>query len=131
HIRAFLLQTSVLERMCGPLCDAVLLDAEAETGAAGAGAYSQIVLNEIERANLLLNPLDDERRWYRYHHLFADLLRHRLEQERPALVPELHRRAARWFEQQGMAAEALNHAAAAADADLLARLLARHGARFA
>ncbi len=131
HIRAFLLQTSVLERMCGPLCDAVLLDAEAETGAAGAGAYSQIVLNEIERANLLLIPLDDERRWYRYHHLFADLLRHRLEQERPALVPELHRRAARWFEQQGMAAEALNHAAAAADADLLARLLARHGARFA
>jgi LuxR family maltose regulon positive regulatory protein len=144
HIRAFLLQTSILERMSAELCDAVLLgrteDQEPRTdpdkpgsrpSVLGSQAYSQLILDQLERMNLFLIPLDEERRWYRYHHLFADLLRHRLRQERPTLVAELHQRAARWFERHGMVAEAVEHALAADDTDLVVRLLAAHAARFA
>ena len=143
HIRAFLLQTSILERMCGPLCDAIL-GVEDRDGAGASrntlaspsplpqatDSYSRLILDELERANLFLIPLDQERRWYRYHHLFADLLRHRLGQERPGTVAELHGRAARWFAQQGIVAEAVEHALAANDTDLVVELLAEHATRF-
>ncbi len=146
HIRAFLLQTSILDRMCGPLCDAVLgmtKDEGPKTNGQSSqsfvlrppsfvdDSYSRLILDELERANLFLIPLDQERRWYRYHHLFADLLRHRLQQEHPTLVAELHRRAARWFEQQRMVAEAVEHALASADTELVVGLLTAHAAQIA
>jgi LuxR family transcriptional regulator, maltose regulon positive regulatory protein len=111
----FLLETSVLDRLCGPLCDAV-------TGRTG----SQTLLEELDRANLFVVPLDEERRWWRYHHLFADLLRARLARERPARVPELHRRAAAWHEEHGSADEAVQHAIAAGATGWAARLVERH-----
>jgi LuxR family transcriptional regulator, maltose regulon positive regulatory protein len=98
----FLVQTAILERLSGPLCEAV-------TQQAGA----QALLEGLERGNLFLIPLDTERRWYRYHHLFADVLRHRLRQLQPALVTELHLRAMRWCNEQGLRAEAIHHAFAA------------------
>jgi LuxR family transcriptional regulator, maltose regulon positive regulatory protein len=111
----FLLETSVLERLSGPLCDAV-------RGRAG----SQRLLEQAERANLFLQPLDDERRWWRYHTLFADLLRARLQQQQPERVPELHRAAAGWFEANGLAEEAVRHALAAGEVARVARLIERH-----
>jgi LuxR family maltose regulon positive regulatory protein len=111
----FLTETSVLDRLCGPLCDAV-------TGRTG----SQALLEALERANLFMVPLDDERRWWRYHHLFASLLRARLAHEQPGRVPELHRRAAAWHEQHGSADEAVRHALAAGEPDWAARLVERH-----
>ena len=101
-VRTFLLQTSILARMSGPLCDAV-------TGQAGGNA----TLEALDRGNLFLVPLDDRRRWYRYHHLFADVLRARLLDEQPDESPELHRRASEWYEQNGERAEAIRHAMAA------------------
>ncbi|MCP4937290.1 MAG: helix-turn-helix transcriptional regulator, partial [bacterium] len=103
RIQAFLLQTAILERMSAPLCDAVTQ------------THSQAVLNQLDQANLFLIPLDDERRWYRYHHLFADLLRYRLEQQQPDLPPILHRRASEWFAQAGLPDEAVTHALASND----------------
>lgn len=114
-VRAFLLQTSLLDRMCAPLCDAL-------TGRAGGRA----MLERLARANLFVVALDDEGRWYRYYHLFADLLRHHLGEESPDRVPELHRRAARWLEADGQVTEAAHHLFAipdyAAAADLLERI---------
>jgi LuxR family transcriptional regulator, maltose regulon positive regulatory protein len=104
RVRSFLLETSILERLSGPLCDAV-------TG----NGDGQDMLEELERANLFLVPLDEERRWWRLHHLFADLLRARLLQTQPDLVPELHRRAAGWCDQHGLIDEAIRHATAAGD----------------
>ena len=125
--RRFLLRTGVLDRLCAPLCDALLAPS---TDATATAAHSQGVLEELERANLFLVPLDDERRWYRYHHLFADALRARLVREvGAAAVAEVHRRASAWFEQQGLQPEAVQHALAAGDGALAARLirpLARH-----
>jgi len=112
-IREYLLKTSILERMTGPLCDAV-------TGRAD----SQTILTELERANLFLVPLDDERRWYRYHRLFSDLLRSRLAQTCPDQIPALHCRASEWCEQNGLFAEAMSHASAAGDTDRQVRLIA-------
>jgi LuxR family maltose regulon positive regulatory protein len=114
-IRGFLLQTSVLDRLCGPLCDAV-------TGRTD----SQAQLEELERANMFVVPLDEERGWWRYHHLFADLLRARLAHELPARVPELHRAAAAWHEQHGLANDAVRHAVAAGETGWAARLVERH-----
>jgi LuxR family transcriptional regulator, maltose regulon positive regulatory protein len=111
----FLLETSVLERLSGPLCDAV-------TGR-GDG---QAMLERVERANLFLVPLDEVRGWWRYHHLFADLLQARLRQALPDRVPELHRAAATWCERQGLADEAIRHALAAGDDLWAARLIERH-----
>lgn len=111
-VRAFLLETSVLDRLCGELCDAV-------TGRTD----SQSVLEAIERANLFLVPLDEVRGWWRYHHLFADLLRTRLELQQPHQVPELHRNAAAWCEEHGLADDAFRHALGAGDADWAARLI--------
>lgn len=110
----FLLQTSILDRLSAPLCDAV-------TGGSG----SQALLEELERANLFIVPLDEERRWYRYHHLFADVLRNRLRQTQPALAPELHRRASTWHERQGHMAEAIHHALAGDDSARAAGLVER------
>jgi LuxR family transcriptional regulator, maltose regulon positive regulatory protein len=115
RMQAFLLQTSVLERLSGPLCDAVTGDSD-----------GQGMLEELERANLFLVPLDEERRWWRLHHLFADLLRARMLQLQPDLVPELHRRAADWCEQHGLIDEAIRHALAAGDTTWATRLVAEH-----
>jgi len=115
QIRAFLLETSVLERLSGSLCDTV-------TGRTG----SQALLEQGERAGLFLVPLDEVRGWWRYHHLFADLLRARLEQEQPGRVPELHRNAATWYEQRGLADDAIRHAVAAGEMTWAARLIERH-----
>ncbi len=104
QVRSFLLKTSILTRLSGPLCDAV-------TGQDGGRA----TLEALDRANLFLVPLDDRRRWYRYHHLFADVLRARLLDEQPDLVHELHRRAGEWYEQDGERSEAIRHAMAGED----------------
>ncbi|HEX6477763.1 MAG TPA: LuxR C-terminal-related transcriptional regulator [Ktedonobacteraceae bacterium] len=111
-VQSFLLYTSVLDRLSAPLCDAV-------TGKPG----SRAMLEALDHANLFLVSLDDERHWYRYHHLFADVLRGRLRQAEPALVPVLHRRASAWFEQHDMLAEAVQHALAAADFEHAAELI--------
>jgi LuxR family transcriptional regulator, maltose regulon positive regulatory protein len=111
-VHSFLLQTSVLDRLSGPLCDAV-------TGRDGGKA----MLEALDRANLFLVPLDDRRRWYRYHHLFADVLRARLEDEQPAVVAALHRRASDWYEGNGERAVAIDHALAARDFDRAADLV--------
>ena len=114
-VRAFLLETSVLQRLSGELCDAV-------TGRAG----SQELLQDIERAGLFLVPLDEVRGWWRYHHLFADLLRARLEQEQPGRVQELHRAAAAWSDEHALGDDAVRHALAAGDAAWAARLVERY-----
>jgi LuxR family transcriptional regulator, maltose regulon positive regulatory protein len=115
HLRTFLLETSVLSRLCGELCDAV-------TGRTD----GQALLEQVERANLFLVPLDEERRWWRYHHLFADLLRARLERERPERLPALHRNAATWCEGHGLVDDAIGHAVAAGDPGWAAQLIERH-----
>jgi LuxR family transcriptional regulator, maltose regulon positive regulatory protein len=99
EMRHFLLRTSILSRLTGPLCDAV-------TGQ----TTGKATLEALERANLFLTPLDDRRVWYRYHHLFADVLSARLLDEEPSLVAELHRRASGWHEHHGDAGEAIRHA---------------------
>jgi len=111
-VQTFLLHTSILERLSGPLCDAV----REQEG-------SQAMLEALERANLFVVALDDERRWYRYHHLFAQVLRNHLQQASPALVPILHRRASAWYEQHDLPAEAVQHALAVPDVELAARLI--------
>lgn len=125
-IQAFLLQTSILERLTGPLCDAV-------TGRTD----SQAMLDQLVRANLFVISLDEQGQWYRYHQLFADLLRHHLQQAPPAFLPgvsvtekggvaELHRRAATWYEQAGFVEEAIYHTSAAHDFEWTKRLMLHH-----
>ena len=111
-VQAFLLQTAILERMTGSLCEAVTGNAE-----------GQVMLEQLEQTNLFLVPLDDERRWFRYHHLFADMLQQRLQKRMPDLVPDLHRRASAWYEQHGLQAEAVEHALSAFDFERAARLV--------
>jgi LuxR family maltose regulon positive regulatory protein len=115
QVREFLLETSVLDRLSGALCDAV-------TGGTG----SQAMLEQVERANLFLVPLDEVRGWWRYHHLFADLLRARLRREQPGQVAVLHHNAAAWYEEHGLADDAVHHALGAGDAAWAARLIERH-----
>ncbi|TCC63246.1 tetratricopeptide repeat protein [Kribbella pittospori] len=110
-VRRFLLETSIADRLTGPLCDAV-------TGRSGGKA----MLEALERQNLFLVPLDDHRRWYRYHHLFGDVLRTHLTEERGD-VGELHRRASRWYEKAGESVAAVRHALAAGDAERAADLV--------
>ena len=112
RVQAFLLQTSILGRLSGPLCDAV-------TGQGGGKA----MLEALDRGNLFLVPLDDRRRWYRYHQLFADVLQARLLDEQPGQVPDLHRRASAWYQQNGEPSEAISHALAAGDFDRAADLV--------
>ena len=111
-VREFLLHTAVLDRLTGPLCEAV-------TGHDD-GSH---MLTTLQRANLFLVALDDQREWYRYHHLFADVLRARLFAEQPDLVPLLHQRASRWYETHDLAEEAVRHALAARDFDRAAYLM--------
>ena len=118
-IQTFLLQTSVLERLCGSLCDAVL-QSNPSSG--------QTMLEYLSRANLFLIPLDNERHWYRYHHLFADLLRCKLQgASSPIKVAELHTRASSWYEENALDIEAFQHAAAAHDIDRATYLLEGKG----
>jgi LuxR family maltose regulon positive regulatory protein len=114
--KTFLLQTSVLDRLCAPLCEAVtdLPDCKA-------------ILESLEQCNMFLIPLDHKRHWYRYHHLFADLLRHQLKETQPAKVKELHIRASRWFADNGFVDEAISHAFMAQNYELVAEYLDQHG----
>ncbi len=142
-VQTFLLCTSILDRLCGPLCDAVvgeIGDWRSESGRAQSpmsNIQSQAILEYLQHANLFIVPLDNERRWYRYHHLFADLLRQRLRQSLPSISPdggdrggsvaELHIRASAWYEENGLEIEALHHAAAANDFERAARLVEGDG----
>ena len=141
-IREFLLKTSILERMTAPLCDAILeirdwrleIDRNTQPPMSNIQSSSQQILERLEAANLFIVPLDDERRWYRYHHLFADLLRSRLEQSPPSVppagggderggVPALHRRASEWYESAEFIEEAVVHAFAGEDFERAASLV--------
>lgn len=113
--RTFLLHTSILNRLSGSLCDTL-------TGRADGAA----TLEQLEHANLFLIPLDDEHCWYRYHHLFAEVMRNRLRLVYPDQVSDLHRRAAEWFEQNQLISEALDHLIAAKDLERAADLIERH-----
>lgn len=116
-IRRFLLETSILERLSGPLCEAVTAQPD-----------GQQALEQIEAANLFLVPLDDERRWFRYHHLFGELLQARLKQTvGTETVATLHRRAAGWYERQGWPVAAIEHTLATGDVERAAELVERHG----
>ena len=122
-IQTFLLRTSILDRLCGPLCDALL---------GSPSASGQETLEYLERANLFIVPLDNERRWYRYHHLFAELLRQRLHQSASSGnegggVAEYHIRASVWYEDNGLEIEAFHHAAAANDVERAERLMEGKG----
>lgn len=115
-VRDFLLASSVLDRLCGPLCDRVL---EREG--------SDELLQQLDAANLFLIPLDDVRAWYRYHHLFADVLQHRLrKRDGQARIDELHRRASDWYLESGLLEEALQHALIAGDTDRAVSIVAKH-----
>jgi LuxR family maltose regulon positive regulatory protein len=120
-VGTFLLQTSILDRLCGPLCEAVV-DADTAEPIDGQG-----MLESLEEMNLFTIPLDDERHWYRYHHLFADVLRKRLEHQYPHLLPELYRRASQWYEQNGFIAETIQHAIVAGDQERAAQLIEQNG----
>lgn len=138
HIQSFLLHTSILNRLCASLCDAVMAR-EAESNGdeeQQESPLSQSILEYLEQTNLFLIPLDNERRWYRYHHLFADLLRQRLQQNKRLAttgastnedvledVAALHRRASIWYEENNLAVEAVQHALAAKDHERTAGLL--------
>jgi LuxR family maltose regulon positive regulatory protein len=130
RIQAFLLQTSILDQLCGPLCDAVAVetgdqgpDDGVQTEFSAFALGPQGILEYLDRANLFVVALDDRREWYRYHRLFADLLRSRLQRAHPDLVPVLHRGASRWYEQSGQIAGAIDHALAASDLDRAADLI--------
>jgi LuxR family maltose regulon positive regulatory protein len=110
--RSFLLQTSILDRLSGPLCEAVTGQED------GSG-----MLEVLERGNFFVVPLDDKRHWYRYHHLFADVLSAHLMQQQPDRVPTLHRRASEWYEHNGSAADAIRHALAAEEFKRAANLV--------
>ncbi|MBO9598344.1 MAG: tetratricopeptide repeat protein [Cohnella sp.] len=121
NVQRFLMRTSILERMCGPLCEAVVQSVD-----------GQGMLDDLERSNLFIVPLDEERRWYRYHHLFADSLRLRWRMamngvEEESGEAELHVRASEWYENHGMLLEGFRHAAAAQDVERAARLIEGNG----
>jgi LuxR family maltose regulon positive regulatory protein len=131
-IQDFLFETSILSRMCAGLCDAVRFGKAESPGGSpaivarsrGDARDSQAILAELERTNLFLTPLDDERRWYRYHHLFADLVQSTLKQRRSVEeVRELHRRASRWHQGRGFLEEAMIHAMAAQDYERAASMI--------
>jgi LuxR family maltose regulon positive regulatory protein len=110
--RQFLLKTSILERFTGSLCDALTGEENGEE-----------VLAELDHANLFIVPLDDEHYWYRFHHLFADLLRNHLVHSHPEIVPQLHGKAAAWLEEQGLISDAIRHSLAAGDWERVVRLI--------
>ena len=111
----FLLQTSILDRLCGELCDAV-------TGSSN----GQVTLENLEHANLFITPLDDNGKWYRYHHLFAEVLQARLRRNQPELLAELHLRASEWYEANNLVVEAVQHALAASAVDRVSQLIEQY-----
>jgi LuxR family maltose regulon positive regulatory protein len=138
-IQTFLLQTTILDRLTGALCDAVCFGVAETPGSSSGTAVlrgvperptgqdkGQAILEALDRANLFIVPLDDERHWYRYHHLFADLLRQRLRQVHPEWIATLHQRASAWLEQNGFADEAVEHALRAGDLVRAASLMEKH-----
>ncbi len=112
QVRGFLLDTAVLDRLCSSLCDAVT---EQKNG--------KEILQTLERGNLFIIPLDDKRQWYRYHHLFAEVLQTRALEEQPDRIARLHQRASEWYEQHGLMSDAIRHALAAKDFNHAASLL--------
>ena len=117
-VQSFLLRTSILDRLCGALCEAVLLDSSAS---------GQETLEYLERANMFLIPLDNERRWYRYHHLFVEFLRQRLQYQNPENIAKYQIRASEWYEKNGLEIEAFQHAVAANDIERAERLIEGDG----
>ena len=123
-VQTFLLQTAVLDRLTGSLCDAVRFGLpKSPRSSEGTAANGEATLEMLEHANLFIIPLDEERRWYRYHHLFVDLLRQRLRQTQQEQIPTLHRRASEWYEQTGLPADAIRHALTAEDFSRAASLV--------
>ena len=116
QVQQFLLRTSILEHLEGKLCEVVSNQSDGEE-----------TLTRLFQANLFLTPLDESHRWYRYHQVFADVLRQRLQQDATAQIPELHRRASRWYREQGMLAEAVAHAHSANDWESIANLAEEAG----
>ena len=112
RVSSFLLQTSILDQLCGPLCDAVTGQMDGKE-----------MLKALERGNLFVIPLDDQRQWYRYHHLFADVLQEHLMGTQPERVSVLHRRASEWYEKNGLPPDAIRHALAAEDFERAATLV--------
>lgn len=138
HLKAFLLQTAILDEICAPLCDAVLGVGSWELGVRESqptssqplssnsqDSYSHLILEALEHANLFIMPLDHQRRWYRYHQLFRAFLRARLAAEPPETLAELHRRAGTWFERQQLLPSAVEHTLAAGDLAHAAELIER------
>ena len=131
EIQQFLLDTSVLEKFCACLCDVMMQEGEPDPddpavkgcqdttalSEPSANAHSQRILDYLDRANLFLIPLDNRREYFRYHHLFSEALRHRLQRQSPGRAEALHRRAARWFDQNRLPAPAFDHAMAAGDTE--------------
>jgi LuxR family maltose regulon positive regulatory protein len=112
EVQTFLRRTSILERLCAPLCEYV-----------AGGTRDMDIIDFLDRSNLFLIPLDDHREWYRYHHLFADFLGQRLRESERDTIPELHRRASQWYENEGLVDEAVQHAVAGGDLDSATRLV--------
>ncbi|MEM7344109.1 MAG: LuxR C-terminal-related transcriptional regulator [Chloroflexota bacterium] len=129
HIQTFLLHTAILDRLSRSLCDTLLTDVSSEIEAtldqpSTASSQSQQILEYLEQANLFIIPLDDERHWYRYHHLFADFLREHLQKSvEPDELITLHQRASRWYAQHEFVPEAIHHALIAQDFDMAERLI--------
>jgi LuxR family maltose regulon positive regulatory protein len=121
RVQTFLVETSILDKLCGGLCDAVLDPEWRQTGES-----AQSMLEYLEKGNLFVIRLDDHRHWYRYHHLFADLLRARMAQSPRERIAQLHVRASNWYEAAQVPGEAIDHALAAADVDKAAALVERH-----
>lgn len=117
--RLFLLRTSLLERFCAELCDEVVFGEDSQ-------GKSQSVLEALEQSNMFLVPLDNQRHWYRYHHLFSEMLLHSLRRTSPEQIPALHRTASQWFEAKGLIHEAIKHALASKDWEFVRGLLDQH-----
>ncbi|MCP4540092.1 MAG: tetratricopeptide repeat protein [Chloroflexi bacterium] len=123
RVRSFLLQTSILNQLSGPLCDAVCsagTESSSTGTAATGGRDGREMLEALQRGNLFVVPLDDQRQWYRYHHLFADFLYAHSIKEQPDRIPTLHRRASEWYERNGLPSDAVRHALAAEDFERVA-----------
>jgi LuxR family maltose regulon positive regulatory protein len=117
EIQRFLLSTSVLERLCNPLCNAVL----------GGQSGSDVIMHQLEQANLFIVPLDNEGYWYRYHHLFRDFLQTQLKKSDSDRIPILHRAASEWYTSQQLLGEAVSHALETQDWDYAAGVVEKHG----
>jgi LuxR family maltose regulon positive regulatory protein len=135
QLQTFVFQTAILDRLCGPLCDAVIgdwglgtRDRASDSQSPISNPQSQMLLEELDRTNLFIVPLDDERKWYRYHHLFAEVAQGRLLAQSGAIaVAMLHRRASAWYEGAGFVAEAVQHALAAHDWERAIRVIEQSG----